>query len=195
MGSYSELSKECTLSVALYRLGLDENTEYKCDISPRLKNDLLSLVIYTPTKQSHYGGNFKSYNINNHNTNMFLDRIFKGLKTKNVYLFSTYRSNSDNKKDIYEDVINDKESMICLKCDNGVKESLFAGVRNAIAHGNIVKKDDYYILYSVDVKKDKSEFESNVNFYMKIKNLNRIKSFYKVLNLYKNNTEIQKKHR
>ena len=56
------------------------------------------------------------------------------------------------------------------------------GVRNAIAHGNIIHDGKYYVLYSVS--DDKKEFDSEVTFFLRIDKLSKLGVFRRVLESY-----------
>ena len=121
----------------------------------------VQLTIFTPTNQSHLGIKFDDYTkLNTRNTDKFLQQLFSGLGLKNIYFFDTFETRKTGKIDLYNSVVMDNEAMLCLRCMNGAKKSLYMAVRNAIAHGNIIYDGRYYILYSVS--DDKIEYEGRL---------------------------------
>ena len=180
--TYSEQSKSNKLTISLIELGIDEDSTYVFERTDSLDKLFCDLTIYTPSSQSHYGKKFSSYHISSNKKDKFLKSVFNGMGVKNVYLYKTFSDRTRNKNDLHNSVVNDTETMICLRCDNGVLESLYMAVRNAVAHGNIIHKDGFFILYSVN--DDKTEYRSNVTFLLKITKLTNLKALIKTLNNY-----------
>lgn len=177
------------MSLTLRELGINEETAFgysgaSSHQSAKLEKLLMHLVINTPASQSHLGKKFCDYSkLNSNTTNNFLDQIFKGLKVQNaVYLFTSYTEKTKFKNDLHPVVLARKAELICLRCDNGTKVSLYMAVRNAIAHGNILEHNGFYILYSVS--DSRNEFDSNLTFFLRIRKLENIKTFLTVLEQY-----------
>ena len=176
------------LSLSLRDLGIDEKTEYGLKFTQNDKNLFMSLVLYTPTSQSHLGKKFENYSkLNNRTLDRFLNSIFSGLGLNGIYLFRSFtekenKKKGNKKKDLRKSVLEDNGAMICLRCDNGARDSLFMSIRNSIAHGNIIEKDGYIIFYSIS--DDKKEYDSTVTFYLRINKISKLNAFFKVLNLY-----------
>lgn len=142
--TFREIAKNNVALLTLLDLGVSSNSQY-CDLAKpsekREWNSLFKLIVFTPTNQSHLGEKFDAYEkINNMNLNEFLIKVFSGLgiNEKNVFLFNSYTTKDTKKKDIKREIINSTDAMIALRCDNGVRNSLYAAIRNAIAHGNII---------------------------------------------------------
>lgn len=181
--TYVQESKTNRLFLSLRDLGIDENTSYGLN-SSRYDHDLLMfLVMFTPTKQSHLGKKFAGYSkLNNSTLDSFLKSVFSGLGVKSVYLFNTFTEKGKMKNDLRNLVLNDKDTMICLRCDNGARDSLFMSIRNSIAHGNIIEKDGFLVFYSIS--DDKNEYDSTVTFYLRIRQTSKLRAFKKVLEAY-----------
>ena len=187
--TFSKMAENNVALFTLSDLGVSSSSWY-CDLSKpsekREWNSLLKLIVFTPTNQSHLGEKFDSYKkINTRSSNEFLLKVFSGLgiTEKNVFLFNSYTTKNTNKKDIKKDIVESTDAMIALRCDNGVYKSLYAVIRNAIAHGNIIFENGYYILYSV--RDDKNEYYSELTFFMRIKSLSKLKALFKVIETYR----------
>ena len=183
---YSKQSQEQYLSITLRDLGIDETAPYGLGDAKKYKDLFVELTTFSPTSQSHLGVKFDSYSkLNSRNLNSFLAQVFSGLKVKKVYLYETFsvKKEKPNRVDLFQEVSTDKGAMICLRCCNSVKQSLYMSVRNAIAHGNIIYNGYFYILYSVS--DDKKEYDSPVTFFLRIKSLGYLRSFTKVLEYYR----------
>ena len=185
--TYSQQAKKNKLEITPRHLNIDENSVYEFQRTAELDEIFCNLTIYTPTSQSHYGKKFGDYpRLNNSTTNKFLESVFNGLGLKHVYVYETFSERGEtkgNKTDLSEAVLQTTDEMLCLRCDSGVKISLYMGVRNAIAHGNIVRQGDYYELYSVS--DSLKEYDSHVTFFLRIKELGKLKKFLQSLEAYK----------
>ncbi len=181
--TYVQESKTNRLSLSLRDLGIDENTSYGLN-SNRYDLDLLMfLVMFTPTNQSHLGKKFASYSkLNKSTLDRFLKTVFSGLGVKSVYLFNSFTEKGNKKNDLRNQVLNDKDTMICLRCENGARDSLFMSIRNSIAHGNIIEKDGFLVFYSIS--DDKNEYDSAVTFFLKIRKTTKLQAFKKALEAY-----------
>ena len=171
------------LYVTLHDLGIDDKSTYSINGTSGFHSIATDLVSFTPTKQSHLGKKFAEYTrLNNHTTENFLQRLFNGLGISDVYLFKTYTPKKAKKNDLRAKVTASKGPMIIARCDCGVKESIYMGVRNSVAHGNIVYDGKFFVLYSVD--NDKNEYFSEVTFFLKIDKLTKLKAFMKSIEAY-----------
>lgn len=181
--TYVQESKTNRLSLSLRDLGIDENTSYGLN-SNRYDHDLMMfLVMFTPTKQSHLGKKFAGYSkLNNSTLDRFLKSIFSGLGVKSVYLFNSFTEKGKKKNDLRNLVLSDKDTMICLRCDNGARDALFMSIRNSIAHGNIIEKDGFLVFYSIS--DDKNEYDSTVTFFLRIRQTSKLRAFKKALEAY-----------
>ena len=181
--TYSEQSKNNKLSITLADLNIDEKSVYDFPRTDALDQLFCTLTTYTPTNQSHYGKKFESYKkLNSKTQEKFIQSVLNGLGIKKVFLYQSFTDRTKNKNNLYNEVIKETDTLLCLRCDNGVVKSLYMSVRNAIAHGNIVKKDNFYVLYSVS--DDKVEYTSNITFLLKITKLTNLKALIKTLNSY-----------
>jgi hypothetical protein len=181
--TYTKQAKENKLDITLKELDIDP-ASYQFDRSRKLDELFCNLTVYTPTMQSHYGEKFSAFpRLTQRELDGFLGRVFSALGVKKVYLYETYSDRTKNKTDLYDDVVNETGTMLCLRCDSGVKESLYMAVRNAIAHGNIVRRGDYYELYSVSDQT--KEYDSNVTFFLRIKKLEKLKALITILDNYR----------
>lgn len=187
--TFSKMAKNNVALFTLADLDVSSSSRY-CDLSkPNEKrewNSLLKLIVFTPTHQSHLGDKFEAYKkLNSSSSNEFLLKVFSGLgiTEENVFLFNGYTTKDTKKKDIKNDIVKSTDAMIALRCDNGVHKSLYAAIRNAIAHGNIIYEKGYYILYSV--RDDKNEYYSELTFFLRIKRLSSLKALFKVIETYR----------
>ena len=193
--TYTQQAKSNYLTLPLKELKIDDHSKYveRSQIEC-LKDLIFNLVTCTPTNQSHLGDKFREYKkIKFKTPDPFLTDIFSrvGIKQANLFLFKNYstrtKTEKNEKKNLYKKVINCHKEMLCLHCDDGgVINSLYNAIRNALAHGNIVKQNDYTLLYSVNIaRKGDNEYESNVTFFMRIKNIEKLMAFQNVLESYR----------
>ena len=178
-----QADKNC-LHISLTDLGISLNSLYEVKLSSQLNDIFTDLVVFTPSKQSHLGKKLSEYSrLNSRNTEKFLQDVFNGLGIRqNVFLFKTYIPTKRKLNDVFPDVIRSTEQLLILRCDSGVKESLFMAVRNSIAHGNIVYDGKFYTLYSV--ADDKKEYESEITFLLRIDRLEKLEKLRKSLEAY-----------
>ena len=187
--TFNQIAENNVALLTLADLGVSSSSRY-CDLAKtsekREWNSLLKLIVFTPTNQSHLGVKFDAYEkLNTRNLNVFLLKVFSGLgiAENNVFLFNSYTTKDTNKKNIKDDIVKSTDAMIALRCDSGVLNSLYAAIRNAIAHGNIICEKGYYILYSV--RDDKNEYYSELTFFMRINSLSKLKTLFKVIETYR----------
>ena len=195
--TYTQQAKSNYLTLTLKELGINNHSNYvKREQIDNLKDLIFDLVTCTPTNQSHVGDKFREYKQLKFKTpDPFLSAIFSKLDIKqaNLFLYKNYsirtkaKTEKNEKNNLYEKVINCQKEMLCLHCDDcGVISSLYNAIRNALAHGNIVKQKDYTLLYSVNIaKKGDNEYESNITFFMRIKNIEKLMAFQSVLESYR----------
>ena len=182
--TYAEGAKNNRLFVTLRELGIDESTSYGLFNKEYDLKLLTDLVMFTPTNQSHLGDKFNCFTrLNKRNLDKFLSSLFSGLGINDAYLFESYTEKTKRKKDLRKDVLNNRNSMICLRCESGVRDSLYMSVRNSIAHGNLLERDGFLILYAIS--DDKEEFDSPITFFMRIKKVSSLKAFTKSLEAYR----------
>lgn len=184
--TYRQKSKNNKLLITLRDMGINENAKYVFPEEKYMCEILKRLIALTPTKQSHLGIKFNDCKkLNSSNTEKFLKSIFSGLgiNDDNIYLFETYTERKRKRENLYNTVKRDTCRMLVLRCDNGVKQSLYSAIRNALSHGNIIKQDENYILYSI--KDDKREYDCEISFFLRISNIRKLDSLYKTLDKYK----------
>ena len=182
MDTYVKIADKQILQLTLADLKIDQKTDfYQNDIDGEL---VKNLVVFSPTDESHLGNKFDFYKkLNDKTLNEFIKKLIKQLGVKNHYFFHSYTSKS-NKTDLKDTIINDNESFICLYIGNGgIKNSLYKSIRNALAHGNIIHKGKYYLLYSITKDNaEQKEYDARINFLLKIHNLKKSNAYTDLLN-------------
>lgn len=155
---------------------LEENNK----LSPQIYQQL---VLYSPSKESNLGEKL-SKKIEKH-IDELVDEIIKGLDVKNCYFFDSFSSKNANKTDISPTVKKQTKPFLLMYCPNSFTESLFVSIRNALAHGNIIFKDNYYYLYSVSNKMGgNSDLDKSITFLLKLNKINSIESYIKAFEKY-----------
>ena len=182
--TYAGQANQNCLFISLSDLGITLSSHYEVKTNNLLNGIFSDLVVFTPSKQSHLGKKLSEYSrLNSRNTEKFLQDVFSALGIKqNVFLFKTFIPTKRKLNDVFPDVIKSTDQLLILRCDSGVKESLFMAVRNAIAHGNIVYDGKFYTLYSV--ADDKKEYESEITFLLRIDRLEKLSKLRKTLEAY-----------
>lgn len=144
-------------------------------------NALLNLIVFSPSKQSNLGKKptkEMSKKIDEI-TNYLLSKL--GINQKNMFVFSSFKTSVPNKKtDIHPSVLSARNSFLCLYVNDGAYfDILYSGVRNALAHGNIVKKGNYYYLFSVSKENGDSTFlfDERIKFLLRIPKLDVLEAF------------------
>ena len=182
--TYNKKSSQNVLSISLTDLKISEDDIYGFG---NIKTDyalLANIIINTPTNQSHLGVKFDKYTkLNNSTANDFVKKIYNALGVKNVYVFENYTTKKQELNNLFKSVSEDKNTFICYRTNNGIYKSLYMGLRNALAHGNVVCKNNMICLYSVS--DDKNEYTSPVSFFLKIDKIAKIQAVIKVLEQYK----------
>ena len=181
--TYAQKAKTSRLQLSVRELGIDETAHYSFPNERNTNSLFVQLTVLTPTHQSHLGRKIESYSkLNKRTMEKFLSALFSGLGINNIFLYKTFESKTAQTYDLRNDVLSCNETMLCLRCDNGVLKSLYMSIRNAIAHGNILEKENYIVFYSVS--DDKKEYDSNISFFLRIKKFRNLSAFTKVLSLY-----------
>ena len=192
--SYRQKALSNCLSLKLNELGIGRDSNYvKREQIENLKDLIFDLVTCTPTDQSHVGQKFRSFSeLNRGAKDVFISSLISklGINERNVFLYASYSSQTTEKNNLHDNFIKCTDEILCLRCDEGeVVHSLYRSFRNALAHGNILTKDDYFILYSVDSGKDEKikvgEYELPIKFFMRIKNIEKLMAFQEVLESYR----------
>ncbi len=163
----------CTLnSLKLNTTMLAENLEIDSKV-------YYSLVFLTPTNQSRYGTKFKKlHKFNKRVSDKFLREIFEklGISNDSVLVFDTFngkKGKSIEVKDVKEILSNGP--FILLKNECGIVNSLYASIRNCLAHGDIIKDAEWYYLFALSSRNIKiSDEDKKLKFILKIKSLDQL---------------------
>ena len=182
--TYKQQSLKNVLSISLTELGITDEDIYGFG-NEKIDYDLLSkIIIFTPTNQSHLGEKFKHYSkLNKFTANDFVKKIYNALGIKNIYVFENYTTKNKEYNNLFKSVSGENDTFICYRTNNGIYKSLYMGLRNALAHGNIVRKKNMICLYSVS--DDKNEYTSPVSFFLRIDKMSKLKAVIKVLEQYR----------
>lgn len=182
--TYSKEAKNFICSVKLNDLrSKNKKLDFISDESIIPKEIYYDLVLLTPTEQSHLGTKF-SNKISKHLDKLVNDLI-KELDIKNVYFFDSFTSQKQ-KTDLTNKVKNNNNTFIALRCSDGLSNALYSSIRNALAHGNILKDDKYYYLYSLSLKgnTDIPEKERKLVFLLKIRDIKKLTAYTNVFKKY-----------
>jgi len=183
--TYAKKSKNCVLNLTLREYGIDETATY---YSGKIDSNLIrDLVTYSPTDSSHLGRKFDQYpRLHNKSLNKFIDELIKQLDVKNGYFFNTFTEQElKGRTNIKNQLLNDKV-FLAVKCDDSLRKSLYASIRNALAHGNIIQANNAFIIYSVSSSESNktSEFDKPLTFLLKVYNLEKLSAYNDVLERY-----------
>lgn len=177
--------RKCILTLSAFKLN---TSMLVSDISIN-KNSFYDLVFMTPTYENRYGVKFKAMKkLNKKTTDTFLRTIFSKLNIEGerIAVFTSFDGKKGKLigKSLFKSF--SSEPFILLKSENGIKYSLFASIRNCLAHGNILKNGEWYYLFALSTKNNKiSDEEKKLKFLLKIKDLNDLSVFCDVLGDYK----------
>lgn len=153
------------------------------------RNIFYELVFLTPTYENRYGVKLKELRkLNKRTTDIFLRTIFSRMNINEELIIIFKSFNGKKGKMIEKSKLknNSSEPLILLKNENKIIYSLFASVRNCLAHGNILKNGEWYYLFALSTKNNKiSDEEKKLKFLLKIKSLDTLSIFCDVLNDYK----------
>ena len=190
-------SKESYMSATLDDFSISkEFLNYERDALEINPETFLSLVLYAPMpKNRNYYAKTKKYYGLEKKEDAFLKDLIKVLYIRNHFFpFSTISSQTSRKKDIKNNISNryylfylvnnsDSSSIIC---------SLFGGLRDALAHGNVVKTDNSIILFSTR-SPDKSVKKEVIKFILSIDKIERLDKVVNLLEDYKNKAKLKLK--
>lgn len=178
-------SKKCVCRLSLDKLGFSYKNCNFLDDEKAIPSDVYtSIVLFSPSTQSNLGVKL-SNKIKKHIDELVLE-IQKNLDIKNTYFFASYESKDKTKEYLSVKIKDDTNTYLCLYCSDNFTESLYASVRNALAHGNIIKKDNYFYLYSVSSKGSEKEddFEKSLTFLLCLHKLNKLNAYITAFNKY-----------
>ena len=185
MKEYVKISKEQTCSVTLADLESKRNKfEFINNTDLLSAKTYMDLVLYSPSAQSHLGIK-PSTKIVKHIDELVNDLV-KALGIKHIYFFTAYTSDNKDKKNLNDMVKNDNYTFLLMYSSGSFVESLYASIRNALSHGNIVKKGKLYFLYSVNSKEGRSvqEKERKLSFLLKLYSLEKLNAYIDVFEMY-----------
>lgn len=147
-----------------------------------------NIVLYSPTNTSHLGMKFKDYGISSSRAiTDFMKKLLEALEVE-YYFFETYNSSKDSVSCKFQiENLYDDRNWLIVNSANGLAEGTYCGVRNALAHGNIIKYNNFYYLYSVSSCSNSSQPESKkqISFLLKLDSLKKIDEFIDTLITYK----------
>lgn len=150
----------------------------------KLAEFYLPLVVNAPVKASiRYKEN--KLNIKRNKTDSVVRKLIKGLgiKEKDAFTFKYNSEAKDNNKksDIKGKVLSSYNQKIIWQDGQGILMSLYCGVRNALAHGNICYKNGRVVLFAVKEEISVDVFSSMVTFYLEIKELDSLSAFVDII--------------
>lgn len=175
--TFVKKSKRCICALTLQDLEASiRDVEFISDCNLIDADSFMQLVLFSPSKQSNVGVKI-SKKLEKH-IDALVHEIVSGLDVKNTYFYSSFTSKKE-KEDLSRRVLEDNNTFLCLYCPDAFLESLYASIRNALAHGNIFKKGNHYYLYSVSSKEKSStsDQERNITFLLKLYRLNKLSSY------------------
>jgi len=179
----SQSGKEQKLNLTLRELGISEKSNYLKIIPKNLFELFTELVMNSPTDESHLGISWQELakSVPTKCIDEFSRSLMKALDVKDVFVFNVYEGRCAKHRDIKEQVLHSSKSLICLYIGgDGLLKSLYTSIRNALAHGNIVLKDDYYCLYSVSSsskQQNMSEYDKSVTFFLRVYSLDKLRAY------------------
>lgn len=148
-----------------------------------------NIVLYSPTNISHWGMKFKDYGISSSRAiTDFMKKLLEALEVE-YYFFKTYNSGKDSVSCKFQiENLYDDRNWLIVNSANGLAEGTYCGVRNALAHGNIIKYNNFYYLYSVSNNNcndhydhPRRESEKQISFLLKIDSLEKLDEFMNLL--------------
>lgn len=153
----------------------------KSIISPETYRDL---VLFNPSKESNLGEKITK-RLEKHIDDL-VNEVASALDVKRIYVFNSYESRK-GKEDLVPRIMTDNGTFMCLYCSGAFLESFYASIRNALAHGNIVKKGKFIYLYSVSSKEglEVREKDRKISFLLKVHNLNNLAAYINSFEKYK----------
>lgn len=188
------MKENTNVRITLNDIGIGSNACY-------VKNPLLegvsgklieSVLLFPPTNQSHFGNNLDSFSFHHRDYKEFCEslmlEIIKKLKIKSLF-FTSFESKQNaikNKTDFAKRLC-EEESLI-LYCNNNCSaESFFCGFRNALAHGNLIKRNNLFHFYSVSssTKFTNGEYSKPITFFLTVIEIQKINKIYRILDKYR----------
>lgn len=181
--SLSKKSKNQYLKLTLNSLKLTtgflaNKTVYDCF-------DLNQLLIFSPNCENKYAFSIKGIPRNKYSE--LMTKVFKTCEIQyfNFFEWATCKANASNKTNILKEckkAISENDKIAIVQNKSGIIKSFFTGLRNAIAHGNILEKEGRYYFYSLNKdSKNKSEEDKTISFLLIVNNLLLINLFVESL--------------
>lgn len=183
--SFAKEAKRCKCTISLSQLETKKSEfEFISDKSIIAPETYRDLVLFSPSKESHLGEKITK-RLEKHIDDL-VNEVILALDVENVYFFNSYTSSKD-KADLSPRILNSNGTFLCLYCCDAFLESFYASVRNALAHGNIVKKGKFIYLYSVSSieGKEVGEKDRKLSFLLKLHKLNNLVAYIDAFERYK----------
>ncbi len=188
--TFAKLSDKQMLSITPLRI-YDKNITF--DAADLDSEIIKRLVVYSPTDASNIGEKFDVFRkLNDKTLNGFMLTLQKRLDISTILFFSSFTERTPGTKtnllsQFLTDFHNNVPCLYLYTGGSGAKDSLFRCVRNAIAHGNIVKKEKYYELFSVSQSKSttKDKTQMPLTFFLRIYRIGKLREFYSLLDEYR----------
>ena len=178
---YTEIANRSYLNITPRELGIT-HLMFNADVS-KLKDFYLPLVLKSPSSQSLYGRKISDINFGSgwqksKNIQKLIDEIIKGLHIGNNFEPFSCSKVDKTKRSLNDKILKNTIPCLFIKTDNGILESLFFCIRNALAHGDIVYRNGYYEFFSVKKSnKEQDELDGEIIFYLKIKKTSDLEGF------------------
>lgn len=180
--SLSKMAKSNKLCLFLRECAFFTDGKY---IEDKIDSDTYqNIVLYSPTNTSHLGMKFKDYGISSSRAiTDFMKKLLEALEVE-YYFFETYNSGKDSVSCKFQiENLYDDRNWLIVNSANGLAEGTYCGLRNALAHGNVVKYNNFYYLYSVSSRNNSSHTDSEkpISFLLKIDSLEKLDEFMNIL--------------
>lgn len=173
--SYVQTAKNQVSSLTLGELPfIGKELEYVSDVDNIPSETYKSIVLLSPSKESNLGEKL-SKKIEKH-IDEVVNEILNGLDVKHCYFFSSYESKRQ-KINVAESVKSDNDNFMYLYCPDAFLESLYVSIRNALAHGNIIRKNKHFYLFSLSSKEKADVYDRKITFLLKINKLEKIQAY------------------
>lgn len=165
-----------------------ESVDEFLDISAKT---FMYLILYSPKNKNndHYIKDREYYGIDSSKKiKIFLKEVIKVLNIEgNYYPFSSFEhkeKGTATKKNAFDH--SNQRHYLFYYNSSSLIDSFFSGLRDALAHGNVFKKEKTYILFSTR-KTDNIYKKEYIKFILSIDSLTRLDSLVKLLIEYRNN--------
>lgn len=166
--SFLEKAKSQYLKLTLNSLKL--NDSYLVENTIYYNFNLLNLLIYSPNCENKHACSLKGVRKNDYNN--MINKVFEDCHIEyiNFFQFASCKNTNSKKINIINSVkeaITKYDNIAIIQTKNGIVKSFYTGLRNAIAHGNILKVNGKYYFYSLNKDpKSKSNQEKSISFLL-----------------------------